>query len=116
MTGPALRLWRHGILGGHTRANRVSITLRQVLQLSVPRGVNVRRSSYTPSQSSIERTRRRDQDLSSGSLYRPSVSLIEEIPVHFRDGFADADAFEEACRRYVGDIDEAPSCSTISVL
>lgn len=116
MTGPALRVWRHGILGGHTRANRVSITLRQVLELSVPRGVNVQRSSYTPSPSSIERTRKRDQELSSGSLRRPTISLIEEVPVHFKDGLADSDAYEEACRRFVGDIDEAPSCSTISVL
>lgn len=115
MTGPALRVWRHGILAGHTSANRVSLTLRQVEHLNVPRGVQVRRSSHTPSQSSIVRSYKREREFSSGLLYRPAVRLIDEVPVSLKDGFEDADAFERACARFAGDVEDVVSSSTLSL-
>ncbi len=79
MSGESHRDWRHGILAGHTSANRVSITLRDVRRLNVKRGVQVHRSSHVPSLRSIKRQMERDEKDVEEKMQPPDVDLSKSF-------------------------------------
>lgn len=81
MTGESHREWRHGILSGQTEANRVSFTLREVYQLAVEEGVQVKKSSHKPSKKSIAEQRARDASRLRGRVHQLDIKLAEQIDI-----------------------------------
>lgn len=83
MSGESHTVWRHGILDGHTAANRISITLRDVKKLGVKQGVQITKSSHMPSSASIARQAERDSRGIHEKLQPLQIKLSDHVPTHF---------------------------------
>lgn len=78
MSGDSHRIWRHGILNGHSQAGRVSITMRQVVgKLAVKEGFHVKKSRYQPSEEGIRRQMDKDERKRRGE----TVQFMDDIRV-----------------------------------
>lgn len=77
MTGESHTEWRHGILTGHTKSDRVSFTLRDVRKLAVEEGVKVTKSKHMPSEIAIAKQREKDSVTSESRVQALDIKLVK---------------------------------------
>lgn len=75
MSGESHYQWRHGILSRHTRADRVSFTLRDVRKLALEEGVRVTKSKHMPSQRALQKQKEKDEAV-KGRVSSLDIKLV----------------------------------------